>query len=117
MSRNLNKEERENFLECPYERPQQRVPRETTEDEQDSNEVPDIIFDEDDSGYDTSDGETSFGYMFRSHGDSISILHELLEAEKQENAYLASQLANEKEHRKAVETETTAAQKAAKECT
>ena len=78
--------------------------------------MPDI-FDEDDSGYDTSDGETSFGYMFRSHGDSISILHELLEAEKQENAYLASQLANEKEHRKAVETETTAAQKAAKECT
>ena len=58
-----------------------------------------------DSGYETSsssdnsDDVESMNYILRSHGDTVTVLHELLEIERQEKLHLQEQLATERHER------------------
>ena len=115
MSRDWTKEDRDQFLAAPYEVPQSRVPKDASEDTENMEELPGVVFDEEDSGYSTGDEDANIRYMLRSHGDTMAILHELLEEEKEQNKLLGSQLEKEKELRKAAENETRTAQQAAKQ--
>ena len=73
-----------------------------------------------DSGYETSsssdnsDDVESMNYLLRSHGDTVTVLHELLEIEHQEKLHLQEQLATERHERITVEEGATAAKEDAK---
>jgi hypothetical protein len=57
----------------------------------------------DDSGYDTAcSDDTPIRHILRSHGDTFTILHELLEEERQQRIELQVELANEKQARQNV---------------
>ena len=70
----------------------------------------------DDSGYDTAcSDDTPIRHILCSHGDTFTILHELLEEERQQRIELQVELANEKQARQNVEADLSASHQAVKE--
>lgn len=114
ITHNSSKEEKDKFLVSHYVLPVPRPPRDQNMDDVDVQD--DESNTADDSGYDTSLSydDTPIRYILRSHGDTIAILHELLEEERLENKALQTELEKEKELRTAAEKSSCTAQKAAK---
>lgn len=94
LSRDSSRESLEEFLRTPYSLPtKKQVKVQELEDEPMNGDEPPPMT-PNDSGYDTSSAsdDVSAPYLLRKHGDTLAILHELLETEKREKKYLEKQL-------------------------
>ncbi|XP_041476948.1 uncharacterized protein LOC121425060 [Lytechinus variegatus] len=108
--------EKDEFLQEKYIHPTTKTPR-PTEDNIHVDQVQQV--DADDASSCVDEGYTSevsvSPYMLRRHGDTIAILHELLEQEKQENCHLNHKLAESEMQRCVAETRASEAESAARE--